>query len=145
MREERVVKGNGEWSTDSGHLPMVAFLLRHLPSKEPDPLPMLVLAFEKLLWRALLAASFLGGRAFRDPSKSFGGRGSLVQLIKSSFIPWCSQGSSCSAVLTCSFTMCSGRKGTARLLQRSSDLSSVCSPHHSVVTGNGSRENEILT
>lgn len=49
MREERVVKGNGERSTDSGHLPMVAFLLRHLPSKEPDPLPTLVLAFEKLL------------------------------------------------------------------------------------------------
>lgn len=49
MREERVVKGNGEWSTDTGHLPTFAFLLRHLPSEEPDPLPTLVLASEKLL------------------------------------------------------------------------------------------------
>lgn len=59
-----------------------------LPIKKPDSLSTLVLASEKLLSRALSAASILYGKALMGPSKSFGGHGSLDELIESSFIPY---------------------------------------------------------
>lgn len=63
-------------------------------------LPTLVSAFEKLLWRALFAAPILEGKAIMGPSKSFGGHGSLDELIESSFI-LCPSGVRCLIKCSC--------------------------------------------
>lgn len=72
-------------------------------------------------WRVMDMKSCLyGHKLFLSPVSQSGTRSAWM----------CVTGREVQRVLTCSFSVCSRSMGTTCLLKRSSNWSSVCSPHH---------------